>query len=311
MVRILVIHCDQGDTGLAGRLSPEKTNPMPRQRTHSETKNQMNDDVTAMTKAAEVEGRAYSAPALEKGLDILEMLCQAEAPLSMKDIAQQLGRSVGELYRMLAVLIDRKYVTQIGDSYYITTKLFSLSHDNPPTHRLLAEAMPIMQKLSSQLDQACHLTVYGQGRQTVIAKIDTPSGMGFSVRVGSELDVLVSASGRVLLAFQDPEIRKFRIDESLQRRPDQTDAQISGVLDFIRQRGYESAPSVQVRGLYAVSFPILDSHDHAIAALTVPYAERIDQVRRKSISDIEEALGEAAALLCTRVGGRSQVRASG
>ena len=84
----------------------------------------MNDDVTAMTKAAEVEGRAYSAPALEKGLDILEMLCQAEAPLSMKDIAQQLGRSVGELYRMLAVLIDRKYVTQIGDSYYITTKLF-------------------------------------------------------------------------------------------------------------------------------------------------------------------------------------------
>jgi DNA-binding IclR family transcriptional regulator len=285
---------------------------MPRRRTNSELKssNQMKDDVTEVTKAGEAEGRAYSAPALEKGLDILEMLCQADAPVTMKDIALQLGRSVGELYRMLAVLIDRKYVAQIGDSYYITTKLFSLSHDNPPTHRLLTEAMPIMQKLSSQLDQACHLTVYGQGRQTVIAKVDTPSGMGFSVRVGSELDVLVSASGRVLLAFQDLETRKFRIDESLERRPDQADPQISGVLDFIKQRGYESAPSVQVRGLYAVSFPILDSHNHAIAALTVPYAERIDQTRRKSISDIEDALGEAAALLCTRVGGRSQVRAN-
>ena len=284
---------------------------MPRQRTTSDTTDSRSREEASLltenlTKGSEAEGRGYSAPALEKGLDILEMLCQADAPLSMKDIAQQLGRSVGELYRMLAVLIARGYVAQVGENYYITTKLYSLSHDNPPTHRLLVEAMPIMQKLSSQLDQACHLTVYGQGRQIVIAKVDTPSGMGFSVRVGSELDVLVSASGRVLLAFQDPQTSKLRLEESLQRRPNQADAQISGVLEFIRQRGYESAPSVQVRGLYAVSFPILDSHDNAIAALTVPYAERIDQARRKSIPDIEEALAESAALLCERVGGRAK-----
>jgi DNA-binding IclR family transcriptional regulator len=285
---------------------------MPPRPANSETKSVTQTKIDALEGgAAEGEGRGYSAPALEKGLDILEILCQADAPLSMKDISQQLGRSVGELYRMVAVLVSRQYVAQVGDSYYITTRLFSLSHDNPPTHRLLTEAMPVMQKLSNQLDQACHLTVYGQGRQTVIAKVDTPSGMGFSVRVGSELDVLVSASGRVLLAFQDPETRKVRMEESLQRRPDQTDAQISGVLEFIKQRGYESAPSVQVRGLYAVSFPILDAHNHAIAALTVPYAERIDQAQRKSISEIETALGEAAALLCTRVGGRTSARTDG
>jgi DNA-binding IclR family transcriptional regulator len=261
-----------------------------------------NDEVDA-AKITDAEARNYSAPALEKGLDILEMLCRTEAPLSQKDIAQQLGRSVGEIYRMLAVLVSRNYVTQLDDTYYITTKLFELSHNNPPTHRLLIEARPIMQKLSSQLDQACHLTVYGQGRQIVIAKVDTPSGMGFSVRVGSELDVIVSASGRVLLAFQDRDTRRFRIEESLKRRPDQVDPQIDGVLDFIVERGYESSPSVQVRGLYAVSYPILDSQSHAIAALTVPYAERIDLPRRKSIPEIEDALGEAARLLCAKIGG--------
>ncbi|MFL9913195.1 IclR family transcriptional regulator [Paraburkholderia sp. RL17-337-BIB-A] len=271
----------------------------------------MKDEVTDTVKAAEAEGRSYSAPALEKGLDILEMLCHTEAPLSQREIAQQLGRSVGEIYRMITVLVNRNYVTQVDDSYCITTKLFELSHNNPPTHRLLLEARPIMQKLSSQLDQACHLTVYGQGRQIVIAKVDTPSGMGFSVRVGSELDVLVSASGRVLLAFQDREIRRLRIEESLKRRPDQVDRQIEGVLDFIKERGYESAPSVQVRGLYAVSYPVLDPQNHAVAALTVPYAERIDQAQRKSVSDIEQALGEAAGLLCARIGGPSQVKAEG
>jgi DNA-binding IclR family transcriptional regulator len=100
------------------------------------------------------------------------------------------------------------------DAYSITTKLFELSHINPPTHRLLFEALPVMQRLASELDQSCHLTVYGQGKQGVLCKVDTPSGMGFAVRAGAELDVLISASGRVLLAFQDDE-RAFRIKSQL------------------------------------------------------------------------------------------------
>jgi DNA-binding IclR family transcriptional regulator len=252
----------------------------------------------------DAEKRSYSAPALEKGLDILEMLCRSEQALSSKEIAKSLGRSVGEIYRMLTCLVERNYIAQVDDnSYGITTKLFEMSHINPPTHRLLFEATPIMQRLSSELDQSCHLTVYSQGKQVVLSKVDTPSGMGFSVRAGAELDVLISASGRVLLAFQDAETRKFRIEEAIQRRPQHADPQINSILDTIRASGFESVPSTQVRGLYAVSFPVLDTQGTAIAALTVPYAERIDQSQRKSIPEITEALGAAAKTLSARVGG--------
>ena len=205
---------------------------------------------------------------------------------------------------MLTCLVARNYVFQVDDSYYtITTKLFELSHVNPPTHKLLFEALPVMQRLAGELDQSSHLTVYSQGKQVVLAKVDTPSGMGFSVRAGSELDVLISASGRVLLAFQDDETRRLWIEESLVRRPDQADRQIGAILDTIRKTGYESIPSVQVRGLYAISFPILDTQGRAMAALTVPYAERIDQNHRKSIPDVTEALAVAARTLSQRVGG--------
>lgn len=264
----------------------------------------MKDDANETATVAEAEGRAYAAPALEKGLDILEALCRSEQPLSQKDIAQRLGRSVGEIYRMVACLVNRNYVTLVDENTFgITTKLFELAHVHPPTHRLLFEATPIMQRLAGQLDQSCHLTVYGQGKQVVLFKVDTPSGMGFAVRAGAELDVLISASGRVLLAFQDDETRQLRIEESLQRRPEQADPQIDSVLDTIRAAGYESIPSVQVRGLYAVSYPILDAQGRAIAALTVPYAERIDQLQRKSIPEVTEALGQAARTLSTRIGG--------
>src|ERR1700737_393215 len=154
-----------------------------------------------VAKAAPPSAPPYSAPALEKGLDILEVLCRSNVPLSQTSIAEELGRSVSEIYRMLTCLIDRGYVLNMSDTYAITTKLFDLAHSNPPTNRLLIEAGPIMQELSSELEQSCHLTVYNQGRQIVIAKVDNPGGMGYSLRGGAELDVCVPPSGRAHLAF--------------------------------------------------------------------------------------------------------------
>ena len=198
--------------------------------------------VNAPGGASTGERRSYSAPALEKGLDILEALCRSDRPMNLKEIAKDLGRSVGEIYRMVACLTDKNYVSQVDDnSYTITTKLYELANLNPPTHRLMFEAIPVMQRLATELDQSCHLTVYSQGKQVVLAKVDAPSGMGFSVRAGSELDVLISASGRVLLAFQSAETTGLWIEESVQRRPDQTDPQIGAILETIRKIGFEKA----------------------------------------------------------------------
>lgn len=205
---------------------------------------------------------------------------------------------------MLHQLVQQKYVANEGDTYFLTTKLFELSHHHPPTQRLLSEALPLMQALAGRVDQSCHLTLYNQGKQIVVAKVDVPSGMGFSVRLGSELDVLVSASGRVLLAFQDDATRDLRIEESALREPEIALPALERSLVRIRKAGFEAAPSGQVRGLFAISFPILDLRQSALAALTVPYADRIDLEGRATISDVEAALGETARLLTARVSGQ-------
>jgi hypothetical protein len=62
--------------------------------------------------------------------------------------------------------------------------------------------------------------------------------------------------------------------------------------------------SLQIKGLYAVSCPILDPKNHALAALTVPYAERLDQHSRKTVIEIEAAVGRAADVLSSRMGWR-------
>ncbi|WP_156350197.1 hypothetical protein [Achromobacter sp. 2789STDY5608633] len=76
------------------------------------------------------------------------------------------------------------------------------------------------------------------------------------------------------------------------------------MLDSIRATGYESIPSVQVRGLYAVSFRILDVQGRAIAALTVRYVERrIDQAQQATIPEVTERLGVTAWNVSARIGG--------
>lgn len=250
---------------------------------------------------------SYAAPALDKGLDILELLCRTTAPMSQKEIAHGINRSVGELYRMLNCLVRREYVTQSEDTYVLSTKLFQLAHSNPPTHRLMTEARPIMDRLAKDLDQSCHLSVWNNGKQIVVAKVDVPGLMGFSVREGSELDAIISASGRVLMAFQGDAIRNSRIAEALAREPKQADPELVAKLKKIKQRGHESARSIQVRGLHAVAFPILDFEGHALAALSVPYAERIDQPERSSIADVVSALRHATDLLTKRMGGSCSI----
>ena len=54
--------------------------------------------------------QAYGAPALEKGLDILELLAGMTRGVTQSEIAQLLGRSLQEVYRVVMVLERRGYI---------------------------------------------------------------------------------------------------------------------------------------------------------------------------------------------------------
>jgi DNA-binding IclR family transcriptional regulator len=233
---------------------------------------------------------SYSAPALDKGLDILELLCQSENGLTQQEIATKLGRKLGEIYRMLNALVQRNYVANIGNVYTITSKLFQLSHFHPPTYRLLTEAMPMMEELSRAISFPCDLRVYNNGLQTVIAAIQPPNGLGFMTRVGSEIAVAPSASGLVLVAFQDSVIKELRIKESLTNKSDSEIEAFRTALDAVAIKGFASIQSKQFAGLHAISFPILDMNGHAMAAITVPMLARIDGVSQFTEGEVEENL---------------------
>ncbi len=66
--------------------------------------------------ASAEDAARYSAPALEKGLDILEHLSSTRAALNLGELADALGRTRSEIFRMVAVLEARGYLDREGQT---------------------------------------------------------------------------------------------------------------------------------------------------------------------------------------------------
>jgi DNA-binding IclR family transcriptional regulator len=222
---------------------------------------------------------AYSAPALEKGLDIIELLSVEDAGLVQNEIAQRLKRSVGQIFRMLEVLETRGYIRRSARDgrYRLTLKLFELGHRHPPMRRLMVTALPEMRRLADETAQSIHMSVHHDGRLLVVAQIDGFRSMGFSVRLGSHFPFRPDrVSARVITAFQDEDRRRRFMRELAAGLKDNERRALERTIAKIARDGYVSAPSDTVSGVMDICHPIFDASGIAVAAMTVPYVRMRD-----------------------------------
>jgi DNA-binding IclR family transcriptional regulator len=142
----------------------------------------------------------YQAPALDKGLDIMEFLAQARGPRSQAQIAEGLGRGPQEIFRMLTRLHARGYLLRDETSgrYELSLKLFQLSRTHSPAETLVRVARPVMRRLSEGLGQSCHLCVLEGGELVVLCQARSPKPVSLSVAEGSSFDPLGTTSGKLL-----------------------------------------------------------------------------------------------------------------
>ena len=238
-----------------------------------------------MTKtAAKTEGTAttkryYPTPALEKGLDILELFAATPAGLTVSEVARSLNRTVSEIFRMLLCLEQRGYLAQSAskDRYQLTLRLFRLAQEHPPTKRLVTEALPVMHWIAQQTRQSCHLGVVDGGHVVILAQVDSPEPTGFYVKVGSKVDLMHAATGHVILAHQTEDSCQRIIQEWAQETGKKQPSYLKSHLGRIRARGHERRASYEVTGVMNISFPVLNAQGEAVAGLTVPYVKRIEQ----------------------------------
>lgn len=239
----------------------------------------------------------YAAPALDKGLDILEVLADAAQGMTLNGIAKVLNRTTSEIFRMVVTLQQRGYLAvDANDRYSLTLKMLELSHRQQPLKSLVATATPLMRELASRAYQSCHLTVYHDGQILVVAQVDAPGPFSMGAKVGALGKLTDSASGTMLLAFQDEAQRTRMIAAQIRVHGElEIDAaQLLRQIDEARSHAAITWPSRRIRGATDVSRPVFGINQEVIAALTVPYIERLDRLQSPSIGDVESLTGEIA-----------------
>lgn len=233
----------------------------------------------------------YRAPALDKGLDILELLASQPNGLTRGEIVKAMGRGPSEIYRMLERLVARDYVSRSveGDRYALTMKLFVLGSQHPPVRRLVARAVPLMDRFANEMQQSVHLVTPDRGAAVVVAQSSGPENWEFRLRIGISLDLLTTSSGQTLLAFQGPERRHETVATWGNPEHARYLSDLEPALGEIRAQGYRIGDSLQLLGVQDISVPVLGPTGEALAVLTCPYLQRID---RKNPAPIETALAK-------------------
>jgi len=219
---------------------------------------------------------SYSAPALEKGLDILELLARAGQPLGTRQIAEELGRSKNEIFRMVHVLVGRGYLQREegGDGLMLSNKLFGLGMQTARARDLVSVAAPIVERFADEVHQAAHLVVAHRGETVIIAAASGGADMNFSLKLGYRRPLADAHSGLVLMAFQPAAARQRMIDEclTLMRLPPDPGT-LAAELDEVRRKGAIIHESRDIVGVTDVVCPII-AGDRAVACVTVAAVSR-------------------------------------
>ena len=226
-----------------------------------------------------IDENKYKSPALDKGLDILELLSLERVPMAMSEMAKRLGRTRSEIFRMTLTLEQRGYIYQEegSDRYILTIKLFEMGMNHPPNKSLQEIAVPIMNKLSKTTQQACYISVALYEHTVVIANIDAPGHFGYSVRIGNQEHLVESASGQLIYAFLPKKLQK----EWLDRFKENEDKSFSAIkFDLSAKQiiadGFIQQPNNHVGGITDIAVPIFDAiNDYALASLVIPFVQHI------------------------------------
>jgi DNA-binding IclR family transcriptional regulator len=217
---------------------------------------------------------SYFVPALEKGLDILEALALAPTPLPLAELARSLNRTSSELFRMIDALEKRGYIgrDQVSGGYQLTLKLYGLAHTHTPVDRLLRVAEFPMRQLADSIHESCHLSVLDRGDLLVVAQAESPEPVRLSVEVGYRVAPLNTVSGRLLVAFLNPEDQEhfLRSDRTYLTMRKKQREELHATIKKIRSEGYHLAESARRTGL-DVSCLIGNPRVGVAAALGVPF----------------------------------------
>lgn len=249
-----------------------------------------------------------TAPALRRGLDILELLADEQQGLRVPDITQHLGFPRATTHELVNTLADRGYVVidretgrvglgvrtlRLGAGYERTIDLATLGRETAA-------------EVAAQCGETVQMVVRDVAFAVFVVKVDSRHSVRLVSQVGSRLPLTCTAGGKILLShLPDVEIEKMYPDDaSLVAMTANSISSVERLRDeiaSIRERGWSDEHSESNEHVTCVAAPIFDRLGACAAALSISVPDlRWDESDREGLVGL---VRDGARTMTERLGG--------
>lgn len=248
-----------------------------------------------------MEGSKYSAPNLERGLHVVEMLLHESGGLTQSEIAERLGCTRSTVFRICTTLLEHGYLKRNADGSHLqlSRKFQALGSRGLADRARMQQAMDVMRQIRDEFKETVLLGTLFDDEILVMNQILGLHPFKFAVDPGTRVPIHCSAPGKAILAFvSSAELEKVLGRIEFQRYNTNTITTASALkkeLSQVHELGYALDRGEQLKDVRCIGVPIMDDRDLVMASiwLTGP----ADRLVGYDIDSIGRRLVELASAL--------------
>jgi DNA-binding IclR family transcriptional regulator len=245
-----------------------------------------------------------SVPALEKALNIMEVLAASRHGMTLSDLTLKLQLPKSSIHCILLTLERLGYLhrNQKG-RYMFGLKLFSLANSGVGTIELRDRVNPYLRELMLSTGLTVHMAILEQGAAVLVAKVEAQEPFRLATWIGKRMDLHCTGVGKALMAFlPEKELESIQL-QGLPRHNESTiisSRKLKQELALIRLRGYALDDEEDEIGRVCIGAPVFDYTGRPVAGISV--AGTIDRIRQENFSCLVDKVKRTASAISRHLG---------
>jgi IclR family pca regulon transcriptional regulator len=249
----------------------------------------------------------YMVPGLSRGLALLQLFSRNKPHQKVSELAAGLGLSRSATFRLVYTLEKEGFLRrdQSGHLYSVTSKVLSLGFEYLFAQPLTEVAEETLRELSNSSKAGAHLVTLDGWHCVYLARVVPPVLLIANLQIGTRLPAHLTASGRILLAYQDDgalrRIYKLLVRECTDQPVPKRVEDLLRTAAQDRERGYVHSRSRFDPSVSSIAYPIRDRAGQVTAAINVVGSDAIfkDNIH---VERLRKMVAEAAAKVSKRLG---------
>lgn len=248
-----------------------------------------------------------SAPALTRGLKILELLATTETPQSLTAISKHLGIAMSSAHSLCTTLRNEGYVEKRGDgSFQLTLKVLDLASSKINKYDIVEHFYEACDEMPLIRENASVISVIDGQDVFYIGARNSPQPLGVTFKVGMRLPACCTASGRAMLAnMTDDQVRGIYPDELLPQVTKaslKTRTELLVMLKRVRQEGHAEELATTRPHMYSYGALVATPSGKTIAGVAVSLYEgdvtkAVEKAAIKAIRELAQHLSRFGEML--------------